>query len=196
MARKRPAAERASSTLSASSMVDTEEGQRTQELDGRLEELLTRANQGDARAAADLLAACRAVPHLWEQLSVLTRHAERAWIDLVAPDRPHNRVARQVLAQDLARKRRQAAGAAPSPLEGLLAERIALHWLAVEFAEAEYARKVKQGMSFKEGEYYAKRCEQANRQLLRAIEALARVRRLLVPTLQVNIADQQINLVN
>ena len=49
-------------------------------------------------------------------------------------------------------------------------------------------------MSFREGEYYSKRCEQTQGQLLKAIESLARVRRLLTP-MQVNIAQNQINLV-
>ena len=47
-------------------------------------------------------------------------------------------------------------------------------------------------MSFREGEYYSKRCEQTNRQLLKAIESLARVRRLLTP-MQINIGQNQIN---
>lgn len=65
--------------------------------------------------------------------------------------------------------------------------------LVSQQADAQYARKLKEGMSFKEGEYYARRCEQASRQLLRAVEALARVRRLLGPSLQINIAEKQIN---
>ena len=48
-------------------------------------------------------------------------------------------------------------------------------------------------MSFREGEYYSKRCEQTNRQLLKAIESLARVRRLLTP-MQINIEQNQINM--
>lgn len=60
------------------------------------------------------------------------------------------------------------------------------------YAHAEYACKIKAEMSFQEGEYFARRCEQTNRQLLKAIESLARVRRLLTP-LQVNIGQNQIN---
>ena len=37
-----------------------------------------------------------------------------------------------------------------------------------------------------------RRCEQTNRQLLKAIESLARVRRLLTP-MQINIGQNQIN---
>jgi len=64
--------------------------------------------------------------------------------------------------------------------------------LAANYADDEYARKLKAGISFREREYYSKRCEQTNRQLLEAIESLARVRRLLTP-LQVNIGKDQIN---
>lgn len=48
-------------------------------------------------------------------------------------------------------------------------------------------------MSFREGEFLAKRCEQTNRHFLKSIEALARVRRLLT-TMQINFAQNQINL--
>ncbi len=86
------------------------------------------------------------------------------------------------------------AGENPTPLDLLLAERVALCWVAAQQADAQYARKLAEGMSFREGEYYARRSEQANRQLLRAVKTLATVRRLLVPPLvQVNIADQQVN---
>jgi hypothetical protein len=57
------------------------------------------------------------------------------------------------------------------PIERLLAERVALCWVAASDADAEYTRKLKEGMSFREGEYYSKRCEQTNRQLLKAIDA-------------------------
>ena len=94
--------------------------------------------------------------------------------------------------QDIARKRREVAGEDPSPLEGLLAERVALCWVAAQQADAQYARKLAGGMSFREGEYYARRSEQANRQLLKAVQTLATVRRLLAPV-QVNIGQNQIN---
>jgi hypothetical protein len=86
------------------------------------------------------------------------------------------------------------AGEDPSPLERLLAERVALCWVAASYADAEYARKLKGGMSFREREYLARRREQTNRQLLKAVESLVRVRRLLTP-MQINIGQNQINLI-
>ena len=67
--------------------------------------------------------------------------------------------------KELERKRNEAAGENPSPLERLLDERVALCWLAANYVDAEYVRKLKVGMSFREGEYLARRCEHTNRQL-------------------------------
>jgi len=152
------------------------------------------AGEGDERAAGALLQACREVPRLWEYLAVLPSHAERAWADLFAGDGADAAFARKVVEQDIARKRKEVAGEHPTPLEALLAERVALCWAAAQQADAQYARKLAEGMSFREGEYFARRGEQANRQLLRAVQTLATVRRLLAPTIQLNVAEQQINL--
>ncbi|MDP9366442.1 MAG: hypothetical protein M3Q10_19830, partial [Chloroflexota bacterium] len=139
------------------------------------------------------LQACREVPRLWDFLAILPSHAERAWADLFAGDGADAAFARKVVEQDIARKRKEVAGEAPTPLEALLAERVALCWAAAQQADAQYARKLAGGMSFKEGEYYARRGEQATRQLLKAVQTLVTVRRLLAPTVQLNVAEQQIN---
>ena len=126
------------------------------------------ASEGDARAARALLDACLTVPSLWEFLAVLPAHAERAWAELLAGSGADAEFARRVVGQDIARKRKEVAGEHPSPLESLLAERVALCWAAAQHADAQYARKLAGGMTFKEGEYQARRCEQATRQLLNA----------------------------
>src|SRR5215217_5126942 len=156
-------------------------------------EMLHRAAAGDEGASQALIDACQSVPRLWETLSTLSSRAVASWIDLLAPDTPGAGIGRRATEQEIARKRREVAGPDPSPLERLLAERVALCWVAATYADAEYTRKLKEGMSFREGEYYSKRCEQTNRQLLKAIESLARVRRLLTP-MQINIGQNQINM--
>ena len=80
-----------------------------------------------------------------------------------------------------------------SQLETLLINRILSAWMHVMYADAAYAQMLQRGGSFAEGEYHQKRLERANRQLLRAIQSLATVRRLLRPT-QVNIGQNQINM--
>jgi hypothetical protein len=151
------------------------------------------ASRGDERAAQALLGACREVPRLWDLLAVLPAHARRAWVDLLAGDAPDAALARGVIEHDIARKRREVEGENPTPLEALLAERVALCWVAAQHADAVYARKLAGGMSFQEGEYYGRRCEQANRQLLKAIQTLAQVRRLLAPSIQLNVGQNQVN---
>ena len=49
-----------------------------------------------------------------------------------------------------------------------------------------------EGVSFKDARHFERRLNGAHRRYLRAIETLARVRKM-GPALQINIADQQIN---
>ena len=163
------------------------------ELAGWLTAMSQLAEKGDERASQALIEACQTVPRLWEILSTLSSLAVRSWVDLLASAGPGREIVRRSIEKEIERKRHAAAGEDPSPLERLLAERVALCWVAATYADAEYTRKLKGGMSFREGEYYGKRCEQTNRQLLKAIESLARVRRLLTP-MQINIGQNQINL--
>src|SRR5215213_5064021 len=170
-----------------------EDGTLTPELAGWVRAMMQLAAKGDERASQALIEACRTMPGLWGYLSTLSSAAMRSWVDLLAPAGPGREIVRRTTEQEIERKRSQVAGKDPSPLERLLAERVALCWVAATYADAEYTRKLKAGMSFREGEYFSKRCEQTNRQLLRAIESLARVRRLLTP-MQINIGQNQINL--
>jgi hypothetical protein len=160
---------------------------------GRLTALIQRAAVGDEQASQLLIKACQTVPQLWEILATLSSLAVRSWVDLLAPAGPGKEIVRRTIEKEIERKRSEVAGEDPSPLERLLAERVALCWVAATYADAEYARKLKEGMTFREGEYLARRCEQTNRQLLKAIESLTRVRRMLTP-MQVNIGQNQINL--
>ena len=164
----------------------------TPELAGWVTAMTQLASKGDERASQALIEACQTMPQLWGYLSTLSSAAVRSWVDLLAPAGPGQEIVRRTTEKEIERKRSQVAGEDPSPLERLLAERVVLCWVAATYADAEYTRKLKSGVSFREGEYLARRCEQTNRQLLKAIESLARVRRLLTP-MQINIGQNQIN---
>jgi hypothetical protein len=191
MARK-PNQERTLPALPDSAAAFAADGKLGVDLSGWLMAMSRLAAKGDEQASQALIQACQAVPRLWEIMAILSSMAVRSWVDLLASDKPGAGVARRTIEKEIERKRVEVAGEDPSPLEQLLAERVALCWVAATYADAEYTRKLKEGMSFREGEYYSKRCEQTNRQLLKAIESLARVRRLLTP-MQVNIGQNQIN---
>ena len=89
--------------------------------------------------------------------------------------------------------RAELAGQAPTALERLLAERIAVCWLHLHHLELVYAGK--DSMSLELGAYYQRSLSAAQKRYLSAIKTLATVRRLALPVLigQVKIAGQQVN---
>ncbi len=152
--------------------------------------LLPDANAGDPSALRDLRTILEDHPQLWDGIGNLAREAEQPLVRLVAGP---NTVAKEAIRKKLDALRRDVAGPAPSPLELLLADRVALGWLGLAVAEGQYHRALDQGLSQSDDEFHQRRMERAQRRYLAAIKALAQVRRLAVPTVQVNIGDKQIN---
>ena len=83
-----------------------------------------------------------------------------------------------------------------SALEQLLIQQIALSWLRLLIVEHRHATATQGSYSIREGEHWEKRLDAAQRRFLRACETLARTRKLNLPSIQVNIAQQQVNQVN
>ncbi len=92
----------------------------------------------------------------------------------------------------LACMREEVAGDDPSPLERLLAQRVAATWLQVQFFEGIYATTMSKGMTLAQADYHQRRIDKAHGRHLSAIRALAQVRKM-GPAIQINIAEQQIN---
>jgi len=166
------------------------------ELLERLTALGAAANRHDARAK-ELLAFCRAHPEAWTMLQTLEQDAIDRWLTLLAPgirgDVHKAEWKRAHINEQLRRRRKALRADGESPLEELLISRILSAWLMTMEADQAYTAFVQRGGTFKEGEYYQKRVDRAQLQLLRAIQSLATVRRLLTP-MQVNIGQNQINL--
>ena len=101
-------------------------------------------------------------------------------------------VAQEVIPRTLERMRQDLAGSNPSPLEKLLVERIVMCWLQVQHADMMYSYHCGT-LSLEQGDYFQRRQDRAHRRYLQAIKTLAEVRRLLIPNVQVNIGDQQVN---
>ena len=79
-------------------------------------------------------------------------------------------------------------------LERLLVQQVVIAWLHLGYVEYQYsAMTTETGLTMKRAEYWEKRLNAAQRRYLRATETLARVRRLQLPAVQVNIGAQQIN---
>lgn len=79
-------------------------------------------------------------------------------------------------------------------LERLLVQQVVVAWLHLGYIEYQYsAMTTETGLTMKRAEYWERRLSAAQRRYLRATETLARVRRLQLPAVQVNIGNQQIN---
>jgi hypothetical protein len=76
-------------------------------------------------------------------------------------------------------------------VERLLAERAVACWLHLYHLETVYAGK--QSMTLDLGTYYQKCLDRAHKRYLTALKALAEVRKLALPVLQLNIARKQVN---
>ena len=82
-------------------------------------------------------------------------------------------------------------------LEKLIIRQIVGCWLRLSFVEYSLAIGSAEGsFNMAQGAYWEKRTSAEQRRYLRAIESLARVRRLRLPAVQVNIGAQQVNQVN
>ena len=82
-------------------------------------------------------------------------------------------------------------------LERLLIQQIVLAWLKLAYTEYHHRHYLMSGnTTITQADFWERRLSAAQRRYLRAIETLARVRRLQLPAVQVNIAEQQVNQVN
>lgn len=154
--------------------------------------LVRKAEKGDAKALAEVRAICKADPEVWDAISTDIARAIRD--TLLRRLTGENELMHDSVNRQLAKMKRDLMGTNPSPLERLLAERICACWLQVQHAEWLYTAKLKEGMSFAHGDYLQRQVDRANQRYTAAIRALAQVRRLLVPVIQVNVAEKQVNL--
>jgi hypothetical protein len=150
---------------------------------------LARRAEGGDRTALPALRERRADPRTPGLLGGdLARLAQLTRIDKFSGT---NRLVREALARKLDLLRAELSGPAPTPLEGLLVERVMACWLHLHHLEVTYA--LMEGRSLGPRAYYRRSLSAARRRYPAAAKALALVRKLAVPALQVNIADKQIN---
>ncbi len=151
--------------------------------------LVKRAEKGDEKALAAIQEHLDAHPELWNQIGNVAAAAEQSLIS-VGYKGP---LREEAILRKLAAMRAELAGPQPSPLERLLVDRVVTCWLQVHYADGIYVDALERRMSFNALEFYQRRQDRAHWRLLSAIRTLAQVRRLLVPTVQLNIGGQQVN---
>jgi hypothetical protein len=154
--------------------------------------LLPQANTGDPKALAALRAACDADPTVWRDLGDLGRLGRISLIDKIGGK---NSVISAAIARRVGALRDELGGPAPPPLERLLIDRILSNWLHLHAAEAVYAQRVGE-LTLKQSEYHQRTIDRAQRRYLASVKALAEIRRLGLPVVQLNVAaagGQQVN---
>jgi hypothetical protein len=119
----------------------------------------------------------------------LAAQAEQSFVRAAAGK---NLAFREGLLAKLQALRGELSGPSPTPLERLLVERVVACWLQVQDADIRYAQLGNVPLS--QAEYAQRRMDRAHRRFLSAVKALALVRKLALPVLQVNIAQQQVNM--
>ncbi len=150
--------------------------------------LMMRAQEGDKKALAELRRQFEGKPKFWQEVGEYGRYIES---HLVQQQTRGNLLLAGGLTRKLEGMRTELAGPDPTPLERLLANRVAMCWLQLQIADAQYNRE---GIMLTKADYEHRMIDRAHNRYLSAIHALATVRKLQLPAVQVNIGEKQVNI--
>ncbi len=157
----------------------------------KIEKLFRRAEQGDEKALAFMREWFDDTPSACDKIGDLARRAEDSLVNVFTK----NPLVKEALRFKLNALRREILGPDRSPLEDLLARRIAACWLHVHYLETIYAQNLENnGLSGRWSESMQRSIDRAHRRYLSAIKTLVQLRRLLGPMVRVNIAEKQVNI--
>jgi hypothetical protein len=153
-----------------------------------IEAMLKRAQKGDT-AALEAVRTLMLVPEAVDYFGNLSAQVERALIRRVVGDGVLGREA--VIAKLATMRAELGGGPEATPIERLLVERVLIGWLHLHGLEVSSA-----GMIDTSGGAVTieRAITSAHKRYIAAIKALALVRRLAIPALQINIAKKQVNL--
>ncbi len=162
------------------------------ELQGLSEE----AADGDKEARSELRRALRdSAPEVIAHASAIGRRASRILARTAAAGDP---LIEEALCARLDLMRSEIAGDDPTPLEVLLTERVVSCWMLVELFDVLIAGQLDREGTHRVAPSYLKHMirwqESATRRYLAAIKSLVQVRKLLRPSVQINYAEQQVNI--
>ena len=151
-----------------------------------IERLERKANGGDKKALSELRKHYDQHPEIWREVGDMARHLALTTISNMVGN---NLAVRECLLRRVDEIKEEAAGLNPSPLEMLLAERIAVCWVQLQHAEA----TANNNGSLAQADFWQRRLDRTHRRFLSAVKALAIIRRLQLPVMQVNIGEKQVN---
>ena len=152
--------------------------------------IIERAQSGDEEAMPALREMLDRVPSIREVLGAdLDRTVEYSISKSLGGE--DNLAFQEAIKRKLAALRQELEGPNPSPTERLLVDRIVACWLQVQEADLRYAQS--DHCSLAQANFHLRRQDRAHRRFLSAMKALATVRKLSLPVLQLNIGENQVN---
>ncbi len=155
-----------------------------------MRKLMAKADQGDKQALDTLRPMLNYDGSVWEEVGDLAAAAQEALIEVASGQQ--RLFVQETIRRKCATLAQELAGSTPTPLEKLLVERIVLSWLHLHYVESIYAQNLAT-IPLRHEPFYQHRISKAQARYLSAIRTLAQVRRLQAPAVQVNIAEQQLN---
>lgn len=138
-----------------------------------LQAVLARARAGDGTVLPELKRVLDEHPSIWQDCYQLVSMVEQGWLDRIAGK---NLLLSQSVRRHVEQMKLDLAGPSPTPLEKVLAERIAAAWLGVQYAELAEATGDDGGG--KVAQMRLRRLDAAHKRFLSATKALAVARRL------------------
>ena len=128
-------------------------------------------------------------PELWSYAGDISQHAR----NLMIKHLDGTPALAESLSVGLRELERRLGSAEASPLEKLLIDQVVVCWLHFWTIQYRYSNVMNEQHSLPLGSYWEKRLTQAQSRFLKAIQTLARVRKIAGSPLQINIAEQQVN---
>jgi hypothetical protein len=142
----------------------------------------------DVQALRELF---EASPDMWRMVGDMTHHALSAIVEHAAGG---NTFIKESLLEGYRAICRDLGHAESSALERLLIEQVALCWMRHNDLERRYTSVTQAGQTINQADYWERRLAASQRRYLRACETLARVQRMDLPAIQINVAEQQVNM--
>ncbi len=143
--------------------------------EARIHSLLDKARHGDHKAIGELRPLMDAHPELWRQIGDMAYQVDQSLIHATAGK---DALTKEAMNRKLETLRRELAGEHPTPLERLLAARIASCWLVLAYAEMIYHQKMGD-LTITQADYHQRRIDHCHKRYLGAV--------------QVNIGERQLN---
>ncbi len=155
---------------------------------GSTEKLLEQARKGDRSCLPEIRALLAGDPEFLEEVGSPAQWFRGTILKKLGGA---HLLAQEAVTQKLENLRTELEGPSPTPIERLLAERACVCWFVVHWYETTYMAA--EGMTIVQADHQQRRLDRAHARFLSALRTLAQIRKLALPTLQVNIARNQVN---